>query len=194
MNDLKSILNIEVDWLSFFDLVDGIGAELNERKNRFDKSDMFELAVEYHSAEALRWVNQEGYDHIYGSIKSEQKTQQHCLYTKKGKLKEKTAQIRLTNVLGDVNNADYSPKFDILQIVDTGCSNSYAVAYVSAAVVKKYTTKTKDAFVVQIPTKELSFVFRPDNYAKPEKSLPASTYSQKKAQAQKQTIEQYVRK
>ena len=44
--DITSWLRSNVDWNRFCTLVNEIGTELNERKLRFDKSDLFEKSLE----------------------------------------------------------------------------------------------------------------------------------------------------
>jgi len=62
---LKKIDNIfsQVEWSKFFDMVYNIGDELNTRKNRFDKSDILELAVETFSDGKIIHVDKQGWDH-----------------------------------------------------------------------------------------------------------------------------------
>jgi len=178
-----------VDYNRFFKLVERIGRQLNERKNRFDKSDIFEQAVEEYSDGRLEWVDRVGYDHIakFSGDKSEQKTQQYALYTKTGKLKERTASIRLLNVLGDEANCGYEPKYDVLQIIDTGSPESFSVALVTPEVVSRYVVKTKDAFTVQIPIHELFFLYRPDDFKSKNDSVTID-YLTKKRELQKKLI------
>tara|TARA_A100001515_G_scaffold105951_1_gene86779 strand:- start:1611 stop:2171 length:561 start_codon:yes stop_codon:yes gene_type:complete len=181
-----------MNYNKFFSMVDDIGHELNERKNRFDKSDIFEQAAETFSGGKLKWVDAEGWDHeISGTDKlTEQKTQQYCLYTKTGKLKSKTGNLRLTNTLGDVNSSEYKPKYDYLQIIDTGNPKSYSVAIVSVNTVKKYVVKTSDCWIVQIPTSELKFLCKPSDVAihAPTKRV---SYLKEKREAQMRLISQF---
>ena len=160
----------EVDYNLFFNLVYLIGPSLNGRKDRFDKSDILEKALEIFSDGRLAWVDREGHDHIIAATGelSEMKSQQSVLYTPSGRFKENTGKIRLTNFLGDKNDRSYEPKHDVLQVIDTGNPQTYSAAVVPAEVVKKYVEKTKDAFVVSIPIDELCFAFRPIDFKKIE--------------------------
>jgi|TARA_R110000822_G_scaffold76530_8_gene184037 hypothetical protein len=186
----------EVEYNRFFNLVESLGNQLNERKNRFDKSDVLECATAWFSQGKLEWVDQVGYDHVYDfitsgvNLKSEQKTQQHVLYTKTGSLKKTTAAIRLLNTLGDDENRTYESKYDVLQIVDTGGPHSFSVALASPEVVHKYVKKTKDCFTVQIPTDELIFLFRPEEYKSRQVPVIANYLKEKRA-AQMRLIEQF---
>ena len=179
----------EVDYSRFFKLVERIGPQLNERKNRFDKADIFEQAVEEYSNGALEWVDEVGHDHVakHSGDKSEQKTQQPALYTKAGNLKKRTASIRLLNMLGDEANCEYEPKYDVLQIIDTGNSESFSVALATPEVVQRYVVKTKDAFTVQIPTSELTFVYRPEDFKSQDEPVTID-YLTEKRELQKKLI------
>jgi len=182
----------EVEYNRFFNLVESLGRQLNERKNRFDKSDVLECATGWFSNGKLEWVDRIGHDHIvaFSGAKSEQKTQQNVLYTSKGRLKKTTGAIRLLNTLGDDENRTYESKYDVLQIVDTGGPLSFSVALATPEVVQKYVKKTKDCFTVQIPTDELVFLFRPENYS-PRQVPVIANYLEEKRAAQMRLIEQF---
>ena len=62
--ELSNWLNTTVDWGKYLTLVETVGDELNERKLRFDKSDLFERSLEMFSDGKLQYVNKEGVDHI----------------------------------------------------------------------------------------------------------------------------------
>ena len=62
--DLVTWFQQNVDWNKYVTLVDTIGDELDERKLRFDKSDLLERSLELFSNNELVYVNLEGVDHI----------------------------------------------------------------------------------------------------------------------------------
>jgi hypothetical protein len=58
------ILKERVNWDSFFSLVEMVGADLDDRKSRFDKSDLFEQALKEHTYDdSIQWVDEIGWDH-----------------------------------------------------------------------------------------------------------------------------------
>tara|TARA_B100000029_G_C17257664_1_gene845158 strand:- start:69 stop:278 length:210 start_codon:yes stop_codon:yes gene_type:complete len=58
------ILKERVNWDSFFSLVEMVGADLDDRKNRFDKSDLLEQALQEHTHDdSIQWVDKIGWDH-----------------------------------------------------------------------------------------------------------------------------------
>ena len=62
--DLAIWLRENIDWNKYTTLVKTIGDELNERKLRFDKSDLLERSLELFSNNEMIYVNLEGVDHI----------------------------------------------------------------------------------------------------------------------------------
>ena len=62
--DLVTWFQQNIDWNKYVTLVDTIGDELDERKLRFDKSDLLERSLELFSNNELVYVNLEGVDHI----------------------------------------------------------------------------------------------------------------------------------
>jgi len=53
-----------VDWNKFFSVVDTLGTTMNGQKDRFDKSDIIEMALDAYSNGAISYVNANGVDHI----------------------------------------------------------------------------------------------------------------------------------
>ena len=101
-NNSIEILRYHIDWNAFFDLVRDVGDQLDERKNRFDKSDVLEMALEEYSDGEIKWVDDIGCDHeiLTPDETLEMKTQKGCLYTPKRKQrKTRTKNIKLTNTL-----------------------------------------------------------------------------------------------
>lgn len=63
MDSLCSTLREDVDWDKFFRIVEHTGDDLNSRKDRFDKSDIFELSLQRCSSGNVVWVDKIGWDH-----------------------------------------------------------------------------------------------------------------------------------
>ena len=53
-----------INWDKFFSVVDTLGSTMNGQKDRFDKSDIFEMALEAYSNGNVKYVNDDGVDHI----------------------------------------------------------------------------------------------------------------------------------
>jgi hypothetical protein len=52
-----------VNWGKFFSVVDTLGSTMNGQKDRFDKSDIIEMALDAYSNGAIQYVNDDGVDH-----------------------------------------------------------------------------------------------------------------------------------
>ena len=52
-----------VDWNKFFSVVDTLGTTMNGQKDRFDKSDIIEMALDVFSNGNIKHINNDGVDH-----------------------------------------------------------------------------------------------------------------------------------
>ena len=167
MNKIAPSLRKLVNWNKFFSVVDVTGDSLNERKNRFEKSDLFEQALDVCSDGQMKWVDEVGHDHIYNMVKIEMKSQQHCLYTKTGNLKKKVGSIKLMNSLGDASGRTFDDvvRFDHLLIVDTGDDGSYSAAMIHRDDIDpSCLCYEKDGVTLKgVPIKKVSFIIRPED-------------------------------
>ena len=59
-SELRSIFNRN----AYSTLIANMGTQLNDRKDRFDKSDIIEQAVAVYSGDRLAWVDLIGRDHV----------------------------------------------------------------------------------------------------------------------------------
>jgi len=158
-----------VEWNRFFNLVDSLGGQLDSRKNRFDKADLLEAALEEFSNGAFVWVDEIGHDHIttFDRSKLEMKSQKNCLSTDKRQQKKlKTSSIKLTNTLSKTVDTQMDITADYLLLVDT---QSYAAAVVPYALAVEKATRVPDGFCVQLEATDLHYVFTPDEYEQPTK-------------------------
>ena len=187
----ENILKSKINWERFFNLVNSTGDDLNRRKDRFDKSDIFEQALEIYSDGIIEWVDQIGHDHIVAGKTSEMKTQKFCLYNKNGSKKAKTSSIKLMNSLGDASGRTKEQviNFDYLKIIDTGSPMSYSVAFIHKNDIKEeWMCFGKDGVSLQIPTKLLTFVIEPKNLIL-ENNIKTISYKKEKQLAQRRYIE-----
>lgn len=53
-----------IDWQRFFVAVNHMGEQCNSRKDRFDKADILEQAIDMYSGGKLEWVDEIGRDLI----------------------------------------------------------------------------------------------------------------------------------
>ncbi len=104
--ELAKFLKENMDWDKFFSLVDTVGTTLNSPKDRFEKSDLFEISLEIFSNKKIKYVNKQGADHEIPELKifTEMKFSSSGLY-KESKRKGLIANpiiksIRLVNTNG----------------------------------------------------------------------------------------------
>lgn len=104
----------KLDISRYYNLVNGLGPQLNDRKSRFDKSDIIEQSIDIYSNGTFKWVDQEGYDLFdeEKNVKIEVKYEDHGLFTKTGKNKG-YINYKIKNTLKElttpslINPADY---------------------------------------------------------------------------------------
>ena len=176
----------------FFSMVHHMASTLNSRKDRFDKADLIEAAIETHTGGILAWVDLEGHDNVckLSGDKYEIKSQQHSLYTKTGNQKKKTTQIKLSNTLSQDPNAPFASDFDYLMLIDTGSPRSYSVAIISKEDLEPFMERKLDGWTAQIPTSELEFVCTPDQITlQADKSIVP--YGHNKRELQRTYVRQF---
>jgi hypothetical protein len=96
---------VNVDWVKFFSMIDTLGTTMNGQKDRFDKSDLIEMALSEYSNGMIRYLNNDGVDHDLinlsnhgNSTKQEMKFLSSAFYgikvtQRKTKFKEKIEQL-----------------------------------------------------------------------------------------------------
>jgi len=176
-------------------MVEHTGRDLNSRRDRFDKAELIETSIEYNSHGALKFVDLKGYDHVCNATgtKFEVKSQQCCLYTeKRGLRKSHTKDIKLSNTLGGDLNSPFDSEFDHLILVDTGNSNTFAVAYISREKLEPYMIRVADGWKAQIPTKDLEFVFTPEDRRSAPQHFPEAMSTMSYAKQKRALISEYV--
>jgi len=67
--ELAKFFKDNVDWNKFYSLVDTVGTTLNSPKDRFEKSDLFEISLEIFSDNKIKYVNKQGADHEIPDLK-----------------------------------------------------------------------------------------------------------------------------
>ena len=174
----------------FFNLVCHTGNELNSRKNRFDKADLFEAAFARSTGGILEWVDEEGCDLQCTKTgkRFEMKSQQYCLFTRaRHSLKTSTSEIKLTNTLQQGIKKDLKPTSDYLILVDSGDS-SYGVGIISyRKVIENFAIEKADGFACKIPTEEIALLYTPTEFD--TRAISIETY----ATAKRKLQETYIR-
>jgi len=164
-----------------------IGTELNDRKSRFDKSDILEQALQAATRDKLCWVDEEGYDHCCPQLdyKVEMKSQAAALFTRKTKQSKKTVSLKLTNTLQNKNKKKkLEETADDLIILD---SYHGAVGRVSYKTAIEHSVEVPDGFKTVIPFELVEILYYPSDEIGSEH--PISSYAEQKKKMQRDFIE-----
>jgi hypothetical protein len=187
--ELANWLANNVDWNKYVTLVDAIGDELNERKLRFDKSDLLERSLELFSNQDLQYVNQEGVDHIgpFG-ITIEMKYTEGCLFTNKKKLPRKhVADLQLMNSRGSSQGRTLPENYAQFLLI---CDKD-AVAVISKEDLIPYVTDAGDGLKTsKLPSSAIQYVFQPGEY-KPLDLVESVSYKDAKMKMQQAFLAQF---
>jgi len=187
--ELANWLSNNVDWNKYVTLVDAIGDELNERKLRFDKSDLLERSLELFSNQDLQYVNQEGVDHIgpFG-VTIEMKYTEGCLFTEKKKLPRKhIADLQLMNSRGSSAGRTLPENYAQFLLI---CDKD-AVAVISKEDLIPYVTDAGDGLKTsKLPSSAIQYVFQPGEY-KPLDLVESVSYKDAKMKMQQAFLAQF---
>ena len=179
--DITSWLQSNVDWNRFCTLVNNIGTELNERKLRFDKSDLFEKSLEKFSNGLMKYVNQEGVDHILpAGTTVEMKYTQDCLFTTKTqKQKQFVSDLQLMNSRGGSEGRTLPENYAQYLLI---CDNN-SIAVVATELLEPYLENAGDGIKTKrLPISVIQYVAKPDDIK--INSVNAPSYKATKVQMQ----------
>ncbi len=71
IEQVKQYNKTNVNWNKFFSVVETVGSSMNGQKDRFDKSDIIEMALSEFSSGNIEYVNDDGVDHKLVNLKDE---------------------------------------------------------------------------------------------------------------------------
>lgn len=180
----SDLLKRKVDISRYYRLVNGLGPSLNDRKSRFDKSDIIEQSLEVYSDGTLKWVDQEGYD-VFDTehqLKIEVKYEDHGLFTLKGNRKS-CIQYKIKNTLKELTTAELSNPADYYLFLELN-----GMALISYEEMKDYLviTKARDGIACKIPFDKLNL------FSERDKNIEISeiilNYKDEKHKLQKQLL------
>lgn len=172
-----------IDWERYVRLVAAIGNQLNDRKNRFDKSDIIEKSIEEYSGGRFKWVDLEGRDHYDTKNKKyiEFKYVENAIFTPKKKSKA-IVKVKLKNSLGKNKGVTINHAADFYMIAQQD-----AVAVISLANIKPYLVSVPDGIEAHIPFDKLQFVLKPNEVSQNRK-VKSLNYSEMKHKMQMELI------
>ena len=164
-------------------LIHTLGNELNSRKNRFDKSDIIERAVETYSDERLEYVDEIGRDHRDRETGHDCEFKYHggSLFTAKGNPTKRIV-LKLKNSLGTHKGTDIEDPADFYIVGDRS-----ALAVISWQDIKQYLVATSDGIEARMPRTAVEMIFEPQDCTIRE--VEGVSYLAEKAAAQRRVIE-----
>jgi hypothetical protein len=144
-----------MDWTRFARLTQALGNQANNAQLRFLKATLFEQSIETYSNGKIKYVGEEGCDHIIDEpnlyARIEMKYTEGALYTASKKtLRESTGGIKLMNSMGtNTHKVLPSTYADFLLFV----GNQGAMLF-DRATVAAHITAGGDGITANIPTKQ----------------------------------------
>lgn len=179
--DLREAINFN----DYSSLVFNLGTQLNDRKDRFDKSDIIEQSIEVYSDDRLKYVDGIGRDHTdtANGLDLEFKYAADSMFTKKGKAPKNVVKVKLKNSLGKNKGTEISDPADYYMI-----GQQDAIAIISFEEVKPFLVGVPDGIEAHIPFDELTFVFTPSDII--ETPAIELDYKTVKLAAQRKIIEE----
>ena len=165
-----------------------MGTQLNDRKDRFDKSDIIEQAVAVYSGDRLAWVDLIGRDHVDSvtGFDLEFKYVSNGLFTKVQKLPKKVVTVKLKNNLGAHKGTTVDNPADFYMI-----GQQDAIAIISWEDIKEHLVAVSDGIEAKIPFDKLSFIFKCEDVDYGDDTIECD-YKQIKMDAQRTLIETFL--
>ena len=183
--------NYNPKYREFFQLCEHIGDSLNGRKDRFDKADLFEAALEAATHGILEWVDDIGFDlqDKRTGMRFECKTQRDLFWTKTGRVRrsQSTSEVKLTNTLQQAENKSLDVTADYLILIDT---THYAMGIIPYKdVVENYTLEKKDGFSCVIPLSAIEMLH--ETHDKSWSDVEVDDYKETKKNVQKEYVRSF---
>jgi len=138
-----------LDVTRYYKLVNSLGPQLNDRKSRFDKSDIIEQSIDIYSNSTFKWVDQEGYDLFdeEQNIKIEVKYVDQGLFTEKRNNKA-YIKYKIKNTLKELTSSTLSNPADYYLFLEL---NGMALISYKDMEEYLYITNAKDGIECKIP-------------------------------------------
>jgi hypothetical protein len=180
-NRILSIL----DTSRYFRLVNSLGSQLNDRKSRFDKSDIIEQSLDVYSNGILKWVDDIGFDLVdtEKNIKIEVKYEDKGLHTDTGNTK-KIIKYKIKNTLKELTTSTLSDPADYYLFLDRKGMGLISYKDMEPHL---HITKSGDGIECKIPIENVHVIVR-DDTMKGGGSDSTVNYKQEKNNLQRKII------
>ena len=148
-----------IDWRRWLMIVHCLGEQCNGRKDRFDKADILEQAVDICSDGQLAWVDEIGRDHrdIELGQDIEFKFSSYSMFRKTQKIC-KNSTFKIKNSLGKTITADIVNPADFYMFAQEN-----AIGIMSYAEMLPYLSVSPDGIIAKIPHDKITYIVTPES-------------------------------
>jgi hypothetical protein len=148
-----------VDWTGWFRVVECLGVQCNGRKDRFDKADILEQAIEICSRGRLKWVDEIGRDHRdhERSLDIEFKFGAYSLFTPTGKPK-KTVEFKIKNSLGETKTNQINNPANYYMFAQHN-----AIGIISYREMLPHLINVSDGVSTRLPHDKITYIITPQD-------------------------------
>jgi len=149
-----------IDWKRWFQIVHQLGNQCNGRKDRFDKADILEQAIEVCSGGKLTWVDGIGRDHRDNELNLdiEFKFSKNSLFSSKTKKPTKNVKMKIKNSLGETKSTEIVDPADFYMFAQED-----SIGIISYAEMKPYLKIVGDGIATAIPHDKITYIITPQN-------------------------------
>ena len=149
-----------IDWKRWFLIVHQLGDQCNGRKDRFDKADILEQAIEICSNEKLTWVDGIGRDHHDNELNLdiEFKFSKKSMFSEKTKKPIKFVKMKIKNSLGETKTTHIENPADYYMFAQQD-----AVGIISYEEMFPYLKIVGDGLATQIPHDKITYIITPQS-------------------------------
>ena len=173
-----------IDWNRWFNIVFQLGDQCNGRKDRFDKADILEQAIEICSDGKLTWVDGIGRDHHDNELNLdiEFKFSKNSMFSSKTKKPTKNIKMKIKNSLGETKTTKIQDPADYYMFAQED-----AVGIISYSEMFPYLKIVGDGLATEIPHEKITFIVTPQKTER-KKNQKCINYKEKKRAMQREFI------
>lgn len=148
-----------IDWKRWFKIVHSLGDQCNGRKDRFDKADILEQAVDICSHGQLAWVDEIGRDHRDVELNQdiEFKFSSYSMFTKTKRVC-KNSTFKIKNSLGKTITTEIVNPADFYMFAQEN-----AIGIMSYAEMLPYLSVSSDGIIAKIPHDKITYIVTPES-------------------------------
>lgn len=149
-----------IDWKRWFQVVHQLGDQCNGRKDRFDKADILEQAIEICSNGKLTWVDGIGRDHHDNELNLdiEFKFSKKAMFSSITRKPTKNVKMKIKNSLGETKSTEIADPAHYYMFAQED-----AVGIISYTEMLPYLKIVGDGLATNIPHDKITYIITPQN-------------------------------